>query len=486
MDTDDDGMPDAWEIANGLDINDPKDAFCDSDLDMILNLFEFQLNGDPRNPNIPIIETFSPEDSQERFDEILDRSIDNHIVLRMSEGEYELFYHGTNNVDYKIMIQGGWNDIFTDYNPIEHPTVFRPNMDSPFTNILPPLMVGSLDPGFEATFIVDGLRFTDDFFGLGFLTFWAHGTNGYCSVSNCSFYDMDDDPIGFFPSGNAKNQQLHIINSVISNNRNASAIRCHINDSAQAEIIIVNSTITQNGSDPVFEINNVIGNAGLRILDLSPDTELDIKITNSIIWEENVPDYKSIYISPNEGQTSFSVRNSNLSKSCTNKDSILITTNHPLDIKPQFESDTVPFLSLNSSGPLKETGIDMGLPFDGLAPDIGFNAKFYRPFFTKVFPRFATCGNDDGGILFLAGGSEFLFPDVSVSLDNISYQDSLVFRNLRSGIYTVYFKFQDCIVAIKEVSLVMGLNLSYEDFLIYHYRLQDYSFLSMVIPLKTR
>jgi len=46
-DTDNDGMDDAWEIANQLDPTDPKDAWCDYDTDQILNLFEFQLQTDP-------------------------------------------------------------------------------------------------------------------------------------------------------------------------------------------------------------------------------------------------------------------------------------------------------------------------------------------------------------------------------------------------------------------------------------------------------
>ncbi len=49
-DSDGDGMPDAWEIANGLDPNSD-DADGDADGDGISNLAEFAFNGDPRDPS---------------------------------------------------------------------------------------------------------------------------------------------------------------------------------------------------------------------------------------------------------------------------------------------------------------------------------------------------------------------------------------------------------------------------------------------------
>ncbi len=47
-DSDNDGLPDAWEDANGLDKTDPLDAMQDTDLDGLNNLLEYQYNTNPK------------------------------------------------------------------------------------------------------------------------------------------------------------------------------------------------------------------------------------------------------------------------------------------------------------------------------------------------------------------------------------------------------------------------------------------------------
>ncbi len=51
VDSDGDGIPDQWEVDNGLNPNDPSDALLDSDNDGSTNIEEFQNKTDPKNPD---------------------------------------------------------------------------------------------------------------------------------------------------------------------------------------------------------------------------------------------------------------------------------------------------------------------------------------------------------------------------------------------------------------------------------------------------
>jgi hypothetical protein len=50
LDTDEDGMPDDWELANGLDLENPDDAELDTDEDGSTNLEEYLAGTDPQDP----------------------------------------------------------------------------------------------------------------------------------------------------------------------------------------------------------------------------------------------------------------------------------------------------------------------------------------------------------------------------------------------------------------------------------------------------
>ena len=135
-DSDDDGIPDGWEVTHGLDPLDSSDASGDSDGDGLTNLEEYELNTDPQNVDsdsdgIPdsweIQYNLDPTDSS---DASLDPDGDGLSNLR----EYEL---GTDphNSDSD-------GDGFSDGLEVLLGTDPLSSGDSPlFTRILPPVMI---------------------------------------------------------------------------------------------------------------------------------------------------------------------------------------------------------------------------------------------------------------------------------------------------------------------------------------------------------
>lgn len=77
VDADQDGLPDDWELANGLDPNDPLDALVDNDLDGLTSLQEFQSGTDPNRAD-------TDDDGLQDGDEI-SRGTD--PLLRDSDGD---------------------------------------------------------------------------------------------------------------------------------------------------------------------------------------------------------------------------------------------------------------------------------------------------------------------------------------------------------------------------------------------------------------
>jgi len=89
-DTDGDGIPDDWEITNGLDPNDPTDAGDDPDGDGITNLGEFGLDQDPFTYDGPTAPTpFFPIDGEEVTEVSPDLIVDNATDPQMEPLLYD-------------------------------------------------------------------------------------------------------------------------------------------------------------------------------------------------------------------------------------------------------------------------------------------------------------------------------------------------------------------------------------------------------------
>ncbi len=80
IDSDDDGMFDQWESGYGLDPADPLDATEDPDTDLLENLYEFGMGGDPTNGNdighVPTFGMIDVSDGTNRFTYVYPRRTD--------------------------------------------------------------------------------------------------------------------------------------------------------------------------------------------------------------------------------------------------------------------------------------------------------------------------------------------------------------------------------------------------------------------------
>src|ERR1700687_1189501 len=107
-DTDDDGMPDSWEVAHGLDPMNPDDAWFDSDGDGVINLFEFQLGADPNDPASPPVKTVGRVGADfTRISDAIDR-VAPGTLIRVARGVYQENYLTFS--EKIVMVQGGWSE----------------------------------------------------------------------------------------------------------------------------------------------------------------------------------------------------------------------------------------------------------------------------------------------------------------------------------------------------------------------------------------
>ena len=81
LDSDNDGMPDEWEILYGLDPNDPADALLDPDVDGLNNLEEHGTRTDPNDPD-------TDDDTTNDGDDV-DPLIDSVVVVQFTHYKME-------------------------------------------------------------------------------------------------------------------------------------------------------------------------------------------------------------------------------------------------------------------------------------------------------------------------------------------------------------------------------------------------------------
>lgn len=354
-DMDDDGMPDNWEALYGFDAANPKDAFGDSDLDGVMNLFEFQLGtapGDPSSPsvvNVPLGQDL----------EALLTVADDQTLFRLQGGTYPLTYLSFASPHPRIVIQGGWNATFTERDICEHPTV----LDGQFQTAIFELnaMAG------ENAVLFDGLTMRNGAGVFGSIKLRSIDSQAYWGIVDCEI--IENAPTGSFGGAlylihrDTCQAEVTILNTRITNNNTCGLYNQTVNG-AQARWRLFNNSIAFN--DDRDTLNTDIG-LGIRAFTLSSG-RLDATMTNTIFWGNDEYDLNfhgfgdSITIQANRcdiGITTFlSQVFFDAAPDCIGED-------------PQFVDAENGNLTLTASSPCLDTGLPLGFVFEGSGPDIG-------------------------------------------------------------------------------------------------------------------
>lgn len=351
MDSDNDGMDDDWEIANALDSDDPKDAFADNDGDYTLNLQEFILGTDPNDTASPVIYEHPPEDPLQNVYDRMFMASEETTVIRMTGGVYEFEYGATAHGNYRLMIQGGWNEDFTEYDPCKYPTVLNPRHNQRrFATI-------SMTASFASYMgvAIDGIEFGAGEFDFGMLQLFSYSVASYFHVHNCKFSGSSTN--GLFPAADfgCPSMDVTVSSSVFADNLTGGiAFACDANDFVNARII--NCT---------FE--NPSASAGaIEFYPRRVPRMINVKIVNSILWNNGA-------LGPFSGEFEMNeliIETENCSLEPMTFPFQVIETN-TINIAPEYNDSAIGDFTLVDDSPLVDAGLPTGLPYSGTAIDIG-------------------------------------------------------------------------------------------------------------------
>jgi len=263
VDTDDDGMPDPWETANSLNPGDPNDAWLDPDADGVINLFEYQFGSAPNSSATPAIVFVASSGAD--YSEI-GTAIDSAApgtVIRVAGGSYPVNYR---TFDTKVvMIQGGWNQTFTQRDLKAFPTVFDGQLAEE-------ILYFSFDSG-EPVVILDGIKFVraNGFFGAVNLlaedSAFLKTSIVSCTVSGSG---KDCDSAVKMHNWDASGSDRTIVNTIIADNE-IEGIEGQITVDGIARWRIINLTIFRNQGKGID-------------LQTTGSGSMAVRASNSIFW----------------------------------------------------------------------------------------------------------------------------------------------------------------------------------------------------------
>jgi len=343
VDTDDDGMPDSWESANGLDPNDPDDAWFDPDNDKVVNLFEYQLGSDLNNPATPPVATVGPSGADYTDVETAIDSVTDGTAIRVAGGSYSVNYITFDPMT--VMIQGGWSSDFSKRDLKLYPTTFDGGM-------LDEILYFSFSYS-ERAIILDGLQFVRGKGTIGVIVLLAQGGAFMkTSIFNCSIKESETG-FGFcgvilMTNWDGSESDRTIANTLIVGNE-ASGIYSQNTEDAIAHWRIINTTISNN--------QNGGGDNGYGIDAFTLDyAVLTSHIYNSIIWGNEENDIEIWW------NITFDVDHSDIGDVSAGGGAIYLPGAGVVNVDPLFVDLANDNIHLRDSSPLIDEGINQGIP----------------------------------------------------------------------------------------------------------------------------
>ncbi len=402
-DLDMDGMDDDWELDNNLDPNNPQDAFGDEDNDKIINLFEFQLETDPNSDTSPSIIEFTPAGNIDDLKEVVEAAEGSIRVVRMAQGDYSaignvIFYDG-----YRLMLQGGWNDDFSDYDPDQYVT----NWVGPTSEAMVLLWLG-IDTNDSSTTILDGIQFSaQDYFSLyGVVQVTNNQGHANVSLKDCSFANSEFYGFGITSRNIGTTSNFLVMNTTFGNNLSG-GIYTQITSSAISDWRLINMTNNNPGSSD-GGIDGLTNSSG----------DLNVSIINSIIWGNTAPSLNFSAIS----DADFDLSHSNIDP--PSGTTTVVSQLNTIDTDPLFVDAPASDWTLQETSPCVDTGIDVGIQFFDAAPEMGAFERGGCAISTVQLDIFACDSYSyEGDVLDASGTYEYAFI-------NAAGCDSLVTLNL--------------------------------------------------------
>jgi hypothetical protein len=369
VDTDDDGMPDEWEVAQGLNPNDPDDAWFDPDGDEVVNLFEYQLGSDINDPTTPPVVTVAPVGAEFSDVSTAIEAVAPGTTLRVAGGSYAVNYI---TFDPKVvMLQGGWDADFRQRDLQRSPTILDGGQ-------LKEILYFSSNRG-EPVIILDGLHFVRGSGLFGAVNLHAEGNTFLrASVVNCT---ITESVAGLILGGvlslhhrDMSRSDRTIANTIIAGNVGSGIYSQNTNNS-QARWRLIHTTISHN-------TNGDFNGYGIDTFTLN-NAMLDAHIYNSIIWG-NEQDDISI-----KGNIIFEVHHSDIGNVNATSGAVYEAGDGVLNVDPLFVDPLSNDFHLQASSPVLDQGIETGVPgidFEGDPRIVETGADFGADEYLDVGP----------------------------------------------------------------------------------------------------